>query len=48
MIIKTEDGYTLAEMACGTITDGDIEWPNEAAFAAAMRDHGICYSVTLV
>jgi len=39
---------TLAEMPCGTITDGDIEWPNEAAFAAAMRDHGICYSVTLV
>lgn len=39
---------TLAEMACGTITDGDIEWPNEAAFAASMSDHGIEYSVSRV
>jgi hypothetical protein len=39
---------TLAEMPCGTITDGNIDWPNEAAFSAAMRDHGIRYSVTRV
>jgi len=47
-LFKTEDGYTFAEMACRTITDGDIDWPSEAAFAAAMRDHGISYSVTRV
>ena len=39
---------TLAEMPCGTITDGDLEWPYEAAFAASMRDHGIGYSVVRV
>lgn len=39
---------TLAEMACGTITDGDLEWPCESAFVAAMRDHGIAYSVVRV
>lgn len=39
---------TLAEMPCGTITDGNIDWTCEAAFEAAMRDHGIAYSVTRV
>ena len=47
-LFKTEDGYTFAEMACGTITDGDIEWSCEAAFAASMSDHGIAYSVARV
>jgi len=42
------DGFTLAEMPCGTITDGDLEWPNESAFVAAMHDHGIPYSVTRI
>lgn len=47
-LFKTEDGWTFAEMPCGTITDGDIDWMCEAAFEAAMRDHGIAYSVTRV
>lgn len=47
-VFHTEDGYRFAEMACGTITDGDIDWPNETAFSAAMCDHGIAYSVTRI
>ena len=47
-IFKTEDGYRFAEMACGTITDGDVDWTSESAFAASMSDHGIEYSVMRV
>lgn len=47
-IFRTSDGYRFAEMACGTITDGDLEWACEAAFSAAMRDNGIAYSVTRI
>ena len=47
-LFKTEDGYTIAEMPCGTITDGDIEWSSESAFAASMLDHGIKYNVMRV
>lgn len=39
---------TLAEMPCGTITDGNLEWDSEPAFVAAMHDHGIAYSVISV
>jgi hypothetical protein len=46
-LFKTEH-LTLAEMPCGTITNGDIDWASEAAFAAAMRDHGVSYSVTRI
>jgi len=46
-LFKT-DYLTLAEMACGTITNGDIEWQSESAFSAAMLDHGIAYIVTRV
>ena len=47
-LFKTDDGYTIAEMHCGTITDGDIEWSSESAFAASMLDHGIKYNVMRV
>lgn len=39
---------TLAEMPCGTITDGDIDWDSEPAFVDSMYNHGIAYSVTRV
>jgi len=39
---------TLAEMACGTITNGNLEWDSEPAFVAAMQDHGIPYTVISV
>ena len=46
-LFKTEY-LTLAEMVCGTITDGDIEWASESAFVASMLDHGVTYSVMRV
>lgn len=46
-LFKTEH-LTLAEMACGTITNGDIDWASESAFSAAMLDHGVSYSVTRI
>jgi len=47
-LFQTADGYAFAEMACGTITNGDMAWPSESAFAASMHDKGIAYNVVRI
>lgn len=39
MVIRTEDGYRFDVLEDGSITDGDMTWPNSLAFADAMANN---------